>query len=83
MATPGNQKQEHVEISADDIEPIIQKCEVEVSLQKLFNSKSSGTDGIVIKLIKLTGETEVDILLQICNKIWATWNWPIEWKESI
>ena len=40
-------------------------------------------DNIPAELIKYGGETVIDILTSICNKIWQTGDWPIPWTQSL
>ena len=57
--------------------------EVELSIEKLKNHKSSGIDQITAEMIKVGGST---IRCEIHKLIIAVWNkeeLPGEWKESI
>ena len=45
--------------------------------------KSAGEDTIPVELIQAGGETMIDALLKICNKIWQTGEWPTTWTQSL
>ena len=41
---------------------------------------SAGADNIPTEL---GGETMIDVLTKICNKIWKTGEWPTPWTQSL
>ena len=45
--------------------------------------KSAGIDNIPAELIKAGGHIVIQILLDICNKIWETGIWPSDWTKSM
>ena len=45
--------------------------------------KSAGVDNIPAELVQAGGETMIDILTAICNKIWKTGEWPTTWTQSL
>ena len=45
--------------------------------------KSAGIDNIPAELIKDGGHIVIQILLDICNKIWETGIWPSDWTSMI
>ena len=45
--------------------------------------KSDGVDNIPSELVQAGGETMIDILTAICNKIWKTGKWPTTWTQSL
>ena len=47
------------------------------------NERSAGIDEIPAELIKATGEPRVAILHKLCNRIWKTKQWPLDWKRSV
>ena len=38
---------------------------------------------IPAELLQAGGETMIDVLLNICNKIWQTGEWPTPWTQSL
>ena len=40
-------------------------------------------DNIPAELVKAGGEAMVNVLLNICNKIWITGDWPKPWTQSL
>ena len=45
--------------------------------------KSASIDNIPAELIKAGGNIVIQILLDICNKIWETGIWPSDWTKSM
>lgn len=50
--------------------PDILREEVERAVRKLTDGKTPGYDRISGEEIKAAGETGIDVLLKLCNKIW-------------
>ena len=69
-------------VTNNDSYPILRE-EVETALKSLKPGKSSGVDNIQVELIHAGGETMIDALLNICNKIWQTGEWPTTWNQSL
>ena len=67
----------HESTNTDDF-PVL-RDEVEAAISSLKHGKAAGVDNIPAELIKYGGETVIDILTSICNKIWQTGDWPIPW----
>ena len=61
----------------------ILESEVKAAIQALKIGKSAGIDNIPAELIKAGGHIVIQILLDICNKIWETGIWPSDWKKSM
>ena len=59
------------------------ESEVEAAIQALKMGKSAGIDNIPAELIKDGGHIVIQILLDICNKIWETGIWPSDWTKSM
>ena len=57
--------------------------EVEAAVKSLKPGESAGVDNIPAELIQAGGETMIDALLNICNKIWQTGEWPTSWTQSL
>ena len=70
------------EPSNQDNFPILES-DVETDIQALKMGKSAGIDNIPAELIKAGGYIVIQILQDICNKIWETRIWPSDWTKSI
>ena len=70
------------ESTNDDDFPIL-RVEVVAAIRTLKSGKAAGVDNIPAELIKHGGESVVDMLLLICNKIWQTGEWPTPWTQSL
>ena len=57
--------------------------EVEIAVASLKKGKSSGVDNIPAELVQAGGETMIDVLTEICNRIWRTGEWPTPWTRSL
>ena len=66
----------------EDLQPILRE-EVEIAVASLKKGKSAGVDNIPAELIQAGGETMIDVLTEICNKIWRTGEWPTPWTQSL
>ena len=64
-------------------EPGILEAEVRSAIKKLKSRKAPGVDRIDGDLIRYGGETMVNTMFKICNKIWATGNFPTLWTKSL
>ena len=40
-------------------------------------------DNIPTELVQAGGETMIDVLTEICNRIWRTGEWPTPWTQSL
>ena len=65
-----------------DLQPILRE-EVEIAVALLKKGKSAGVDNIPAELVQAGGETMIDVLTEICNKIWRTGEWPTPWTQSL
>ena len=45
--------------------------------------KSAGVDNIPAELVQAGGEIMIDVLTEICNRIWRTGEWPTPWTQSL
>ena len=59
----------------EDLQPILHE-EVEIAVASLKKGKSAGVDNIPAELVQAGGETMIDVLTEICNRIWRTGEWP-------
>ena len=58
------------------LEPDILECEIKWVLGKITMNKTSGGDGIPVKLLKILKDDAVKVLHSICQQIWKTQQWP-------
>ncbi|KAK3871096.1 hypothetical protein Pcinc_023742 [Petrolisthes cinctipes] len=66
----------------EDDYPIL-RDEVVATVDSLRSGKSAGVDNIPSELLKPGGESTIDMLTIICNKIWQTGEWPKPWTQSL
>ena len=66
----------------EDLQPILRE-EVEIAVASLKRGKSAGVDNIPAELVQAGGETMIDVLTEICNRIWRTGEWPTPWTQSL
>ena len=59
----------------EDQQPILRE-EVEIAVAALKKGKSAGADNIPAELVQAGGETMIDVLTDIYNRIWRTGEWP-------
>ena len=64
------------------LEPDILECEVKWALESFTKNKASGGDGISVELFQILKDDAVKVL-QICQQIWKTQQWPQDWKRSV
>ena len=66
----------------EDLQPILRE-EVEFAVASLKKGKSSGVDNIPAELVQAGGEIMIDVLTEICNRIWRIGEWPTPWTKSL
>ena len=64
------------QIHNTDQEPEIMGEEIVSAINKMADGKSPGFDGITAEEIKAAGETGIDILHQLCQRIWTHETFP-------
>ena len=64
------------------LEPDILECEVKWDLGSITMNKTSGGDGILVKLFQNLKDDAVKMLHSICQQIWKTQQWPQDWKSQ-
>ena len=57
--------------SPEDLQPILRE-EVEIAVASMKKGKSAGVENIPAELVQAGGETMIDVLREICNRIWRT-----------
>ena len=65
------------------LEPDILECEVKWALESITTNTASGGDGIPVKLFQILKEDAVKVLHSICQHIWKTQQWPLDWRRSV
>ena len=53
------------------------------AVASLKKGKSAGVDNIPVELVQAGGESMIDVLTEICNRIWRTGEWPTPWTQSL
>ena len=66
-----------------DLEPDILECEVRWVLGSIPLNKASRGDGIPVELFQILKDDGVKVLHSICQQIWKTQQWPLDWKRSV
>ena len=46
-------------------------------------NKASGGDGIAVELFQILKDDVVKVLHSICQQIWKTQQWPLNWKKTV
>ena len=64
------------------LEPDILECEVRQALGRITMNKASGRDGIPVELFQILKDDAVKVLNSICQQIWKTQQWSLDWKRS-
>ena len=65
------------------LEPDILECEVKWALERITTNKASGGDGMPVELFQILKDDAVKVLHSICQQIWKTQQWPLDWKRSV
>ena len=59
------------QLPGDDLQLILRE-EVETAVASLKKGKLAGVDNTHAELVQAVGETMIDVLTEICNRIWRT-----------
>ncbi|CAH2107939.1 unnamed protein product [Euphydryas editha] len=65
------------------LEPNILRSEITSALHHIKPNKAPGPDDITAEILKSLGDTAINSLHTICNKIWTTGVWPRDWTETV
>ena len=65
------------------LEPDILECEAKLALESITMNKASGGDGIPVELFQIVKDGAVKVLPSVCQQIWKTQQWPLDWKRSV
>ena len=49
----------------------------------MTKNKAIGGDGIPVELFQILKDDAVKVLHSICQHIWKTQQWPLDWKMSV
>ena len=53
-----------------------------MALGSITMNKASGGDGIPAELLQILKDDGVKMLYSVCQQIWKTQQWPLDWKKS-
>ena len=67
----------------EEWEDKILRSEVEIAIKGLKKNKSPGEDNVRAELIQEGGETAVNIMHALCNKVLNSGVWPTQWTKAI
>ena len=65
------------------LESDILECEVKWALENITMNKASGGDGIPVEQFQILKDDVVKVLHSICQQIWKTQHWTLDWKRSL
>ena len=65
------------------LQPDILECEVKWALGSITTNKASGGDEITAELLQILKDDGVKMLYSVCQQIWKTQQWPLDWKKSV
>ena len=65
------------------LEPDILECKVRWALGRIMINKASRVDRIPVELFQILKDDAVKVLHSICQQIWKTQQWPLDWKRSV
>ena len=65
------------------LEPDILEFNVKWALGSITINKASGGCGIPGELFQILKDDAVKVLHSICQQIWETRQWPLDWKRSV
>ena len=65
------------------LEPDILESEVRWASGSIAANTASGGDGVPGELFKILNDDAVKVLHSICQQIWKTQQWPLDWKTSV
>ena len=61
----------------------ILKCKVKWALESITTNKAGGGEGIPVEISQILKNDAVKVLHSICQQIWKTPQWPLDWKRSV
>ncbi|PGH37471.1 MAG: hypothetical protein CRN43_21000, partial [Candidatus Nephrothrix sp. EaCA] len=67
----------------EDLGPDILREEVLAAIKEMNNNKTEGIDSIPAEVLKSLGEKAVNELIELCQDIYRTGNWPEDFLQTI
>jgi hypothetical protein len=58
------------------------KDEIKAAIKKLGKGKAPGPDNLIAEIISASGQLGTELFHKLCNKIWNTKQWPMDWTGS-
>ena len=65
------------------LEPDILECKVKWALGSITANKANEGAGIPAEVFPTLKDDAVKVLHSICQQIWKTQQWPLDWKRSV
>ena len=65
------------------LEPDILECGVKWAVGSITTNKANRGDGTPVKLFQILKDDAVKVPHSICQQIWKTQQWPLDWKRSV
>ena len=65
------------------LDPDILECKVKWALGCITMNKASGGYGIPVELFQILKDDAVKVLHSICQQIWKTEQWLLDWKMTV
>ena len=70
-----------LEYNEHETEPDILESEVRLAIEALENGKAAGHSDISIELLKVLKQDTTKVLTIVCQQIWKTKEWPLDWQN--
>ena len=65
------------------LESDILECKVKQALENITTNKASGGNRIPVELFQILEDDAVKVLHLICQQIWLTQQWPLDWRRPV
>ena len=65
------------------LKPDILKSELKWALGIITTNKASAGQGILAELYQVLKDDAVKVLHLICQQIWKSQHWPLDWKQAV
>ena len=70
-----------LEYDEHEPKPDILESEVRLAIEALENGKAAGYNDIPIELLKVLKQDTTKVLTIVCQQIWKTKEWPLDWQN--